>query len=96
MDVFKVGEAVIGQNFIVSTELNGMEAEIIGGLTMRRGFDAVTLEFAETMCYEVMWATGAVSLQEPWYLRRRKPPTTGEESIIAMFRTTPKREGVSA
>jgi hypothetical protein len=93
---FKVGEVVIGQNFVFSTHRNGMEAEIIGGLSEREGWDEVTLEYYASTCYEVLWADGRITIQEPHYLRRRKPPTTGEESVLALFKRTPQREGEPA
>jgi hypothetical protein len=84
---FNVGDIAIGQNFVLATDFNGMEATIVGPLEMRGGFDCGTGEWVETLCYEVEWANGDFSQQEPFYLRRRQPPTTGEQSIIAMFDT---------
>lgn len=91
--MFKVGEIVVGQNITSQPEYNGMEAEIIGGLEPRRCHRNATGEVLGTvMTYAVRWANGLVTAQEPHKLRRRKPPTTGEESIMALLKRVPHRE----
>jgi hypothetical protein len=92
---FKVNEIVIGQNFIVDTQFNGMEAIIIGGLEMRPWSYEDTGESGESLAYEVEWENGEVTVQEPFTLRR-KPPTTGEASVLALFRVTPRHTSAPA
>lgn len=90
--MFKVGEIVIGQNFILATSRNGMEAEIIGALEMRQWIIRDTGRMGESVAYKVRWADGEITSQEPPYLRRKKPPTTGEDAIMALLKRVPHRE----
>lgn len=86
---FNVGEFAILQNCLYP-ENNGEECEIIGPLQMRK-----SLELGVIMAYKIQYRKGtAVTL--PHTLRRRKPPTTGEESVMSMFLTSPQKKGVTA
>lgn len=86
---FKVGEFAILQN-CVYPENNGEECEIIGPLQMRK-----SIELGVIMAYEIQYRKG-IAVTSPHMLRRRKPPTTGEASILAMFLTSPQKKGVTA
>jgi hypothetical protein len=86
---FKVGDICVGQNFINHPEKNGMECTVIGGLQMRYGVDFRTGVAAWEMLYDVRWADGAESFQEPYTLRLKRPPTTGEQMIRSMFDAPP-------
>lgn len=94
MDVFKVGEIVVGQNCTWLTQYNGMECEVIEPLAER--WTNHNGNFGFRVTYRVRWANGDVNTPLPTQLRRRKPPTTGEESVLAMFKPTTKREGAPA
>lgn len=74
MSAFKIGEILIGQNLIFETQCNGMECEIIGGLSLRRWENRATKEIGMSPLYLVRWADGIISAQAPHELRRRKPP----------------------
>lgn len=95
MDVFKVGEVVVGQHFIFDTHRNGMEGEIVVGLHMGTIPHRITGTPIE-LGYGVRWADGDLRMAAPVNLRRRKPPTTGEESVLAMFKRAPQHEGLPA
>lgn len=97
MSDFKVGEILVGQNHIINTEKNGMECEVIGDLVMRTGYPGgLNLPPETKLQYLVRWANGQEWNACPQYLRRRKPPTTGEQSIMSLLLTTPQREGAPA
>jgi hypothetical protein len=95
---FKVGDVCVGQNFVFSTDRNGMECTVIGGLQMRPGINHITGKAAWEMLYDVRWADGAESFQEPYTLRRKRPPTTGEQMIRSMFDAPPveRRQPITA
>lgn len=81
---FKVGEVLVGQNFIHMPSYNGMECVVLAGLQMRRGFGMATREPLFGQMYRVQWANGYISSQFPRNLRRKQSPA-GEESILRMF-----------
>ena len=86
--LFKVGEMVIGQNFVDYPEYNGEELQIVGMLAFRYGTDAITGAHVKGFCYQVLDSQGVIFQCGAFNLRRRKPPasTTGEQRIIAMLR----------
>lgn len=75
-ELFKVGEIAIGQNFLVNTECNGMECEVLDGLEfVPIPICAKTGEaLPPAMCYFVEWAYGVVSEVSPSNLRKKRPP----------------------
>lgn len=95
---FKVGDIVILQNdpsFTVDAEikrLNGEEIEIAGPLRIW------TLHDGPFYGYMVTHPTCEEFFCAPHELRRPKPPTTGEQSIRAMFDSPPveRRRPVTA
>lgn len=89
---FKIGEVAILCNARFNPSLNGMECEITGGLELRE----VTQDSSIALRYAVRGADGNDYHADPHQLRRRKPPTTGEESVLAMFKPATKREGAPA
>jgi hypothetical protein len=94
---FKVGEVVIFQiDPAVTLEselpdlgrLDGEEVVITGRLGYRHGIDRVIYS------YEVHHSLYGTILAEPHELRRRQPPTTGEQMIRAMFDAPPQPQPV--
>lgn len=86
---FAVGEVVIGQNFIFWPELNGMECEITEAAKLRPlAFCHRSGIYKDAPQYVVTWADGAKTYTAANNLRRRKPPTTGEESLMQLIRDT--------
>jgi hypothetical protein len=86
---FRVGEIVILKNDRAVTppqllRFEGEEVEIVGPL----GF--YECDIGRIHAYVVRHMSGMGLLAEPHELRRRKPPTTGEQSILAMFRDVPE------
>jgi hypothetical protein len=88
---FAVGEIVEGCNHIYDTHLNGMQCEITGRLAIRNGINPLGVE-QDISAYFVRWSSGIETNTEPRNLRRRKPPTTGEQSVMQMF-VAPQRVG---
>jgi hypothetical protein len=92
---FKVGEIVIGQNHVYHTHHNGMEAEIIGALEMRRCIrlgGVVEMKLA----YEVRWADGDVLFQVPHTLRRKQPPKREIDTVVSWKNCAWQPTGVPA
>lgn len=84
----KVGEIVVWQNCTGKyAYLNGTETQITGGLAERLGG-----ELGWVICYRTntIGYHGTPLLALPFELRRRKPPTTGEQSVLAMFNGQPQ------
>jgi hypothetical protein len=96
MDAFKVGEVVVWQNVDGALAwLNGCETTITGPLMMRKA-----KSLGEVLCYltDTDATLMGVSLiaAKPSQLRKKRPPATGLESILALFKPMPQREGVAA
>lgn len=96
---FKVGEVVIGQSHMATTDLNGMEGEVIGGLMMRTGRVGGRPIIETRLQYLVRWADGREWNATPQYLRRRKPPAadSNERMYVQKWRDmagkAPQRQG---
>jgi hypothetical protein len=90
---FKIGEILIVHSLILSADLNGMECTVRGLMHFSGGISRETgLEFPPNWAYLVEMANGLLMRIPPQNLRRR-PPTTGEKSILNMF-TLPVLETV--
>lgn len=87
---FHVGEIAICQNAERLPFLNGEECVIVEADVL------VTTLSGMAQGYRIAFQSGFIGCAAPWQLRRRKPPTTGEESVLAMFKRTPQREGAPA
>lgn len=70
----KVNTIVIGQNFEVCSEFNGMEGQITGGLEMRGCYHPITKEQYAALRYEVSWASGHIGHVAPKHLRPKRDP----------------------
>lgn len=92
---FKVGEVVVGCNHVIDVGFNGLEAVITGPLE-QHDWQHPDGSFGTDLCYALTWANGLEELATPNHLRRRKPPTTGEQSIMALFLVTPQPSKVAA
>jgi hypothetical protein len=94
---FKQGEVAILQIDPACTvrmelfRLNGEEVEVTGPLDIY-----ITEENLVQYGYPVRHHSYGSLLCAPHELRRRKPPSTGEESVLALFRGVPQREGAPA
>jgi hypothetical protein len=95
MSTFKVGEVCVGQNFVLDPKYNGVECVVDEPFGEYVGIDRAGLP-RRRIGYGVRWANGELSYVNPHNLRRKRPPTTGEELIIAMFRKDKQPEGVEA
>jgi hypothetical protein len=95
---FKVGEICVGQNFINAQYRNGMECKIVGALKLRQSINSTSGKVRLLESYLVQWADGDVTAQRPFFLRRKRPPTTGEDAIMALFNAPPveRRQPVTA
>lgn len=80
---FKVGEVCIGQNFVNSPELNGLECVIIGGLVERLSKHLITGLITSGFRYRVQFADGSIFAQEPYFLRLKQPPTSAKSIMRA-------------
>jgi hypothetical protein len=73
-------------------ELVGMEVRITAPAGPQRSKTGeVWIGYGTDLCYCGKDVTPPES-----YLRRRKPPTTGEQSVMQMFVDAPQRQGVPA
>jgi len=70
----KKGDIVIGQNFVHNKVYNGMEGEIVEDLRYRYWHIVSTGAGREGYAYKVLWANGNLYTQEPFQLRKKKPP----------------------
>jgi hypothetical protein len=91
MDTFKVGEVVIMQNAEALFEMNGEECTVLATdqLVRSRGGDVYKNGYMVHTGARVMYCA-------PFQLRKKRPPATGLESILALFKPMPQREGVAA
>lgn len=85
---FKVGEVLVWQNFILSTELNNSECKVLAELKTRTTRNRVTREISHDPKYLVEWEDGDIQSIRPFNLRRKQPPS-GELSILNMFVVAP-------
>lgn len=82
---FKVGEVLVGQNFVNRIQRNGQECIVIEGLFVTDHWDDITGEkHGPEPMYRVEWPDGDQVLVRPRNLRRKHPPY-GEQSILRMF-----------
>lgn len=84
---FKVGDVVELCNALYNPELNGTIVSIVKGL----GWKYCKLNKVEVKAYQVSIQIGmdpvlALSNQ----VRRRKPPMTGLEDVLALFKVQPR------
>lgn len=87
---FKVGDVVEGCGFIYDEWSNGMPAVVSGGLKYRKGIH-YSCGDCEGFSYQVEWQDGTTSQVDNGNIRRRKPPMTGLQEILAMFDKQPDR-----
>lgn len=88
---FKVGEVLVGQNFLVNTECNGQECVVIRGLAPSINRSWNTGDFLDiSNVYEVQWSDGDICVVAPRNLRRKRPPV-GEKFVMDMFKVSPPK-----
>ena len=92
MSKFKVGEIVIGQNFIRQLYRNSAECEIIGGLQTRTSTITGTTEVTIGMKYKVKWSDGTITCQPEMYLKKKPPEEASWEEIQKSTGWNPARE----
>lgn len=95
MSTFKVGEVAVGQNFEHYPEHNGEDLLVVEGLSHGAMFVGRARRWISGPHYRVQSSSGEEFLVRPHNLRKKRPPTTGEESILALFSEN-QREGVAA
>jgi hypothetical protein len=93
---FKVGEIAIGQNFVDFPEHNGEDLVIIEGARFGPTIDKMDRVVRTGVTYKVESTNGEQFVCSPSCLRRRKPPSTGEQSVMQMFVDAPLRVEVPA
>lgn len=83
MSNFKVGDVCIGQNYVLSTERNGLECEILEGLQDRffRNNHTQSLEYGQA--YLVRWSDGDVWAVKHYQLRKKQPPKREIDTIVS-------------
>jgi hypothetical protein len=76
MSKFEIGEIVIGQHFVHSTCLNGVELEVVRGLESRliEFINRVPCVPQTLIGYGIRHPAGYITHIEPYYLRKKKPP----------------------
>lgn len=84
MGNFKVGEIILGQNFVHSTEKNGMEGQVVRSLSITTSRHIFTGVISTEPMYFISWADGDLYNVRPKNIRRRPAPS-GEKSIFEMF-----------
>lgn len=95
MSAFKVGEVAIGQHFDTYPELNGADLVVTEPLAVREWHVARSDAWQSGLSYVVRTPDGVEGCVKPHNLRKKRPPTTGEERVLAMFRHD-QRQGVAA
>lgn len=88
---FKVGDVVEGHGFINSPCRNGMKAIIVLPLDVKISVLRHSGNIVNEPVYGIDWEDGAKGAARPSNLRRRKPPMTGLEDVLAMFKVQPNR-----
>jgi len=74
MSKFKVGDAIVGQNFDYVTYYNGAEGEVIEVLAIK---ETIGRQSKKKQCgnhYTVLWDNGKREAQIEFRLRKKKPP----------------------
>lgn len=74
MDTFEVGEVAIAQNLTYRPEKNGLEVIVRSRLYFANWISTSGNGFGEGWGYDVKWSDGDITFQEPWELRKRRPP----------------------
>lgn len=87
---FKVGEIAIFQNAMFNLSINGQEVEIIGGLHEYIG----EVTGLRRQGYRIRLPCGRASNALPHQLRKKNPPSTGEQAIMALFNNVASRKRV--
>jgi hypothetical protein len=86
---FSVGEVAIGQN-CDGPGRNGVECTVVDGLAMRTVCHTINRSVIYTIAaYLVTWPNGEVTASTPDQLRKKRPPTTGEQAIRDLFLVAP-------
>lgn len=80
---FKVGEVATIQNAVFDLWLNGQDCTVVRGL--HRIQDSRTGEIF--IGYSVELPNGKPLGCHPHQLKKRKPPTTGEDAVMGMFKS---------
>jgi hypothetical protein len=93
---FKVGEIAIGQHFADFPEHNGEDLLVIESARFGPTIDKMDRVIRTGVTYEVESTRGERFHCDPSHLRRRKPPSTGEQSVMQMFVDAPLRVGEPA
>jgi hypothetical protein len=89
---FSVGEICRIVHSDSYPELVGMEVRITALASPKRGKTGeVWIGYDTDLCYRGKDVTPPES-----YLRRRRPPSTGEQSVMQLFVDAPQRQGVPA
>ena len=89
-DVFHVGEIATYMNFVVRTEYNGVECEIIGGLEMRMAsLSEWGLPPFKCMSYLTRASDGRIFVVVPHRLRKKRPPSTYDGSNVGRWDDCP-------
>lgn len=87
---FQVGDMVEGFGMIYDTISNGLKGNVVGGLDVREGTHPITGDEI-VPCYVIEWQDGRTRYVRMGKLRRRKPPMTGLQDVLAMFDKQPDR-----
>ena len=92
MNKFEVGETALGCNLRHDPSCNGMECEILNSLTVHLvgTQNNVPCEPYEINGYEVRWANGQESVQEPHELRKRPPKEDARKWFDEKIKLNPK------
>ena len=75
--LLKVGDLCVGQNHLIDTEYNDMEAVIVGayGVYSWKHVDGCN---GEDLGYMVEWETGETCFATPSHLRLKHPPRSAK------------------
>ncbi len=94
--MFEIGEIVVGQNFTNSTNLNGVEMEVVAGLENRiiTRMNGLPCASHESNGYGIRHPSGHTTYIEPYYLRKKKPPEASWEEIQSWAKWNPTKQGV--
>jgi hypothetical protein len=74
MATFKVGEIILGQNFIHETFRNNMEGEVISPLIYGEARQSADGAISKDWRHHIRWSDGSVTVQQPKYLKKKPPP----------------------
>lgn len=73
MSKFKVGDIIIGQNFIFNLSYNGLEGEVIAAEKIRRTRKRNTNEIDNVLSYLILWSNNNMTAQKEFNLRKKPP-----------------------